>query len=321
MIAALLLVAFAGTASVLGTRLLVRPWAVHSPRVAVLGWQALSTSVVASILLAAVSLAMPFLPLRFSVASLLGTHTLTVVEHYETPLGSWPGVIGLGVVAGLATMLAWTTARSFRRTRRVRGSQLNALGLVGRPHPGGFTIIEHDLPVAYCLPDRRSGTVVLSSAALALLDDRERELVIGHERSHLRARHDLALAYSGALARTFPWVPLFGDAHAEIAVLLEMAADDSAIGVSDRKALARAIVALGTGVRPETTLAASDTAALQRVRRLTSTPRPAPALLGAMVAIGAFVMLSVPLGLALAPAIEAAATQCCAVSALPPSRG
>ena len=113
----------------------------------------------------------------------------------------------------------------------------------------------------------------MSSAALALLDDRERELVLGHERRHLRARHDLALAYSGALARTFPWVSLFAMAHAQIAVLLEMAADDAAATPADRRALAGAIVALGTGIRPETALAASDTAALIRVRRLTSTTR------------------------------------------------
>lgn len=315
MIAALLLVGFAGAVSVLGTRVLRRPWAAHSPRVAVLGWQALSTSVVATILLAAVSLALPFLPLRFSVASLLGTHTLTVVEHYETPLGSWPGLAGLAFVAGLATMLVVTTARSFLRTRRVRGSQLDALGLIGRPHPGGFTVIQHDVPVAYCLPDGRSGTVVLSSAAVDLLDDRERALVLGHERSHLRARHDLALAYSGALTRTFPWVPLFDQAHARITVLLEMAADDSAVSVSDRRALARAIVALGTGMRPETALAASDTAALQRVRRLTAAPSPAPRGLAAMAGAAAVVILSVPVGLALAPAIEAAATECCALAA------
>lgn len=313
MIAALLLVAFAASAAVMGSHVLSRPWVLRSPRVAVLGWQALSTSVVTSMLLTATALALPFLPLRFSLASLLGAHTLTIVEHYETPLGSWPGLLGLTVVAGLTAMLVATTARDFIRTRRVRRSQRNALELVGRRHPGGFTVVEHDVPLAYCLPGAGTGTVVLSSAALALLDDRERELVLGHERRHLRARHDLALAYSGALARTFQWVPLFARAHAQIAVLLEMAADDAAASPADRRALAAAIVALGTGIRPEAALAASDTAAVIRVRRLTSTNRSPRWGLGIAAMAGTAVVLSLPLGLALAPAVEAAARDCCTV--------
>lgn len=316
MIAALLLITFAGLVSVLGSRLMCRPWALCSPRVAVVGWQALSTSVVASILLAAIALALPFLPLRFSLAYMLGAHTLTVVEHYETPFGSWPGVAGLALVAGLTAMLVATTTRSLLRTHAVRRSQHNSLQLVGSPHPGGFIVIEHDVPLAYCLPSGGAGTVVLSSAAVALLGERERELVLRHERRHLSARHDLALAYSGALARTFPWVPLFATAHAQIAVLLEMAADDSANNPADRRVLAGAIVALGTGVRPETALAASDTAALLRVRRLTSAPRSPVRGLGLLAGSAVALVLSIPLGLALAPAVEAAAWDCCTVNDL-----
>lgn len=317
MIAALMLLTYAGVVSVVGGRILRRPWSSRAPRAAVVGWQALSTSVVTAILLAAVSLALPFLPLRFSLASVLGAHSMAIVEHYETRLGVWPGVVGLAIVAALAAMLFVTTTGSFSRKRRVRRSQLDSLRLVGHPHPDGFTVIDHVVPVAYCLPrGAGAGTVVLSSAAIELLDERERVLVLGHERSHLRARHDLALAYSDALTRTFPWVPLFALAHAEVATLLEMAADDAAAGPEDRRRLASALVTLGTGIRPETALAASNTATLQRVRRLTSTPPPVTRGLGVMVSTAAAVVLSVPVGLALAPAVEAAATDCCTLSAL-----
>ena len=316
MIAALMLLGYAGTVAVIGSRILQQAWSSRAPRAAVIGWQALSTSVVAAILLAAVSLALPFLPLRFSVASLLGARSMAIIEHYETPLGTWPGVVGLVVVATLAAMLLGTTTRSFSRKRRVRRSQLDSLRLVGHRHPEGFTVIDHEVPVAYCLPGG-SGTVVLSSAALELLNERERELVLGHERSHLRARHDLALAYSDALTRTFPWVPLFALAHSQVTTLVEMAADDAATGPEDRRRLASAIVTLGTGVRPEAALAASNTATLQRVRRLTTdSSARAPRGLGVVAGMAAVVLLSVPLGLALAPAIEAAATQCCTLSAL-----
>ena len=46
------------------------------------------------------------------------------------------------------------------------------------------------------------------------------------------------------------------------------ALDDAARGDADRHALARALVALSTGERPEIALGAGDTAALERVRRL-----------------------------------------------------
>lgn len=314
MIAALLLLGYAGAVSLLGGRALQRPWSHRAPRPAVIGWQALSTSVVAAILLAAVSLALPFLPLRFSVASLVGAHSMAIVEHYDTSLGLWPGVVGLSVVATLAVMLLTTTARSFARNRRIRRSQLDLLRLVGHPHPEGFTVIDHEVPVAYCLPGG-PGTVVLSSSALELLDHHERKLVLGHERSHLRARHDLALAYSDALARTFPWVPLFELAHAQVAILLEMVADDAAAEPQDRRRLACALVTLGTGIRPEAALAASSTAAVQRVRRLTGTSRRAPRGLSVVSGAAALVLLSIPVGLAIAPAIEAAATDCCTQSA------
>jgi hypothetical protein len=96
-----------------------------------------------------------------------------------------------------------------------------------------------------------------------------------------------------------------------------MAADDAATGPEDRRQLATALVTLGTGVRPEAALAASNTATLERVRRLTAAPAPAPRGLNVMVGTAAAVVLSVPVGLALAPAIEAAATHCCTLSAAP----
>lgn len=316
MIAALLLMTYAVVAGAAGARLLRGGWSTRSPQWAVLGWQALSTSVLLAVLLAAVSLAVPFLPLRGPVAALIGAHEVTVVQHYETPLGPWPGLASLALVLGCAALLAASAAGDLARTRAVRRMQREALRLVATSHPEGFWVVEHRTPLAYCLPggDR---AVVLSSAALGLLTDRERELVLAHEHRHLRARHDLALAWSGALARTFPRTALFAEAHRRTAVLLEMAADDAAaVRPEDRRVLARALVALGTGMRPEATLAASDTAAVERVRRLVASPRPPRRGTGALAAAVAATAVVVPLVLALAPALEAAARECCAVPAL-----
>ncbi|MDN4161917.1 M56 family metallopeptidase [Nocardioides abyssi] len=322
MTAALLLAAYVVAAGSGGATALSRwTWINRAPRCGILAWQALSFSVVLAGFLAAVALALPFLPLRYAVADLFGAHTLTVIEHYATPLGPWPGIAALTVVAFLATKLALTTARRIRRADQARRAQRKALALVGHQHPEGFIVIEHAEPVAYCLPGGaghpdRHGTVVLSTAALALLTDDERHLVLGHERRHLRARHDLALACADALRTTFPRVAVFAAAHREIAVLVEMAADDAASTARERRTLAQALVALGTGTRPEVALGASDTAAVQRVRRLTAPVPRRRAGQGSMVAAAALAVLSLPVSIALAPAVEAATRDCCAIAPL-----
>lgn len=316
MSAALLLLCYAWAAGQLGRQVLRGTWSSRSPRAAVVVWQSLCTSVVLAVLLAVVALALPFLPLRFSVAYLLGAQEFAVIEHYGTPWGIWPAVVALALVAACAGRLVLTTARGFTRARRVRRSQLDTLALVGRPHPDGYTVVDHEVPVAYCLPGG-AGTVVMSTGATSLLTDRERELVLGHERRHLRARHDLALAYSDALARTFPVSRLFAEAHDHVRVLLEMAADDSASGTADRRTLATALVVLSTGVRPDAALAAADTAALQRVRRLTSDARPGRGV-GPLAGLASVVALALPVGIALAPAVEAATRECCTIAALTP---
>ncbi|HTW13955.1 MAG TPA: M56 family metallopeptidase [Nocardioides sp.] len=311
MIAPLVLAGYAVLAATLGARVLTAaPWVRRSPRAGVLAWQALTASVLLASLLSAVALALPFLPLRFPLADLLGSHPPAVVAHYETPLGVWPGIAALAAAAGATTVLVATLVGSLRRVRRTRAEQRDLLRLVGRPHPEGFTVVDHDEPAVYCLPGRER-TVVVTSGALALLTARERRLVLGHELRHLRGRHHLALAWSDALARSFGRVRLFAHAHREVVTLVEMTADDAAHGRTDRRTLATALVALGTGSRPEVALGAGDTAAAERVRRLTG-PAGGPRWghTGLVALVGA-VALSVPVSVALAPAIEAAARDCC----------
>lgn len=322
MTAALVLLGYAAAAATVGPRLLTRTgWAARSPRSGVLAWQVLSTTVVLAVLLAAVALALPFLPLRFPLADVLGTHPLALVEHYETPLGAWPGLLGLLAAGSGLLLLAATALRSGREVARGRRAQRDLLRLVGRRHPEGFTVLDHEEPTVYCVPGR-ARAIVVTTGALGILTDQQRRLVLGHERRHLRGRHHLALGYSAALAGTFGWVRLFAEAHRRIAVLVEMSADDAARGVAERRVLAEALVALSAGVRPAT-LAAGDTAALERVRRLTRPVGPTWRGQGALVAVAAATVLSIPVTLAAAPAIEAATRDCCTmvVPTVPTTRG
>ena len=319
MIAALLLLTWSLAAACWGGRVIDRgSWQYLSPRHGVLAWQALSFSVVFAAALAGVALALPWLPVEGWLNSTLGHVSPVVIAHYETSLGAWPGVVGLVVVVASLVSLGAAVVRVLLRDRARRRHQRELLVLVGRSHPDGFTVIDADVPLAYCLPGR-SGSVVLSSAAVALLTDDERRLVLGHEHRHLSARHDLPLVLAEAVDRTFPGVPLFRTALARVRVLVEMAADDTATTPSERMALARALVAMGTGARPEAALGASDTASVQRVRRLAASPvRRSWTRVVVAPLIG--IVLALPLALAVAPGIEAATRDCCRFEAVPLAR-
>lgn len=317
MIAALLLLGYAAGAGRWGATVLLRSdWAARAPRPAILVWLALATSVVLAVGLAGVALALPYLPLRFELADLLGADTATVAEHYATPHGAWPVATALAAVVLGAALLARSAVRGARERAHSRRAQHDMLRAVGLRHPDGFTVVPHERPLAYCVPGVRRRSVVLSSGALTLLTTEERRLVLAHERDHLRGRHDLVLAYVATFARTFGWVPLFAAAHRQVAVLVEMAADDAAAVGGQRRTLARALVALGAGTRPDTALGATGTATAQRVRRLAGPVHRSRPGQSSIVATAAALVLSVPVPLALAPGLEAATHGCCEGAAL-----
>lgn len=314
MTAALLLLTWAVVAGAWGGRVIDRgAWQYLSPRNGVLAWQALSFSVVLATALAGVVLALPWLPLQPYLADWMGTHSPVVIAHYESPLGAWPGIVGLAAVTGFLGALGLSVIRLCLRDRARRRHQRELLVLIGRQHPDGFTVIDTDVPLAYCLPGR-AGAVVLSSAAVELLTEHERRLVVGHEHRHLSARHHLPLVLAEALSRTFPAVPLFRQAAARVRILVEMSADDSASTAEERRSLARALVTMGTGRRPEAALGASDTASVQRVRRLAATST-CGSRIGVFVAPAIGVVLAMPLALAAAPGIEATTRDCCRLDA------
>ncbi|WP_447645232.1 M56 family metallopeptidase [Nocardioides zeae] len=317
MVAALVLGVYAVAASLLLTRVLPRIAGLRRvPRVGILVWQSAVLSVLVAGALAAVALALPFLPLRFTLADAAGIPEVALVEHYATPFDPWPGIAALVVIASCGGTLAVRLVRDAFELARERRRQHESLLVVGTVHDDGFVVIEHDTPVVYCLPGGlgRTPAVVVSRAALDLLDEEERRLVLGHEQRHLTGRHHLALALGATLARTFGRVGPFAAAHREIAVLAEMDADDAARTARQRRTLAAALVTLGTGCRPEVALGAGDTAASVRVRRLVSTSAPRLGRgQGALAGLAVVTALAAPVSIAVAPAVETAVRDCCAL--------
>lgn len=316
MSAVLILVAFALAVTTFAPRLMTRAtWATRNPALGIWAWQTLSTSAAAALVLAGVAAALPETLLGDKVAAALRACSAALANHYETPGGRPVAAVmlmaSLALVARFATVLAHDT----RLARRHRRTQRDGLALVGIDHPGGFTVVEHGLPLVYCVPGRQQA-VVVTSAAQRDLSRHQLDLVLAHERRHLMVRHHLALRVSGALSRTFLEVGVFGRAHREIALLAEMQADDAVQRVTDRRDLARALLTLSPRT-PASALAVGahdgevGGSALRRVRRLAGERHLVTGHQRIGLILAGVVLLLAPVGLALLPAFDAALRDCC----------
>ena len=215
----------------------------------------------------------------------------------------WP-TVGFLVLAALVlgrllTVLVGATARTLRarHDNRVLVDLVSSKNLLLR----GASVVDHDVPLAYCLPGLRP-RLVLSRGALELLSAVELQAVVAHEQAHLSQRHDLVVLPFVALAATFPAVPAVTTAQDEVALLVELLADDAAARRHGRAELASALWKIGTGGAPAGALGLTGDTVLVRARRLLEPPLPLPpagragaALLALAVAVSPVTGLVVPL--------------------------
>src|SRR4051794_27712216 len=201
----------------------------------------------------------------------LGNDHLDALRHLgDAGLVTWlAGALGLAVLLRLLTVLLASTARTLRarHDNRVLVDLLASPNLLLR----GASVVDHDVPLAYCLPGLRP-RLVLSRGTLDLLCADELQAVVAHEQAHLAQRHDLVVLLFVALAATFPAVPAVSTAQAEVALLVELMADDHAARRHDRAELARALWKIGTGGAPAGALGIAGEDALVRARRLLEPP-------------------------------------------------
>jgi len=312
--APLILLGYALLIGTLGARGLQRAkWPDRSPGLGILAWQAVTITVVLSVMLAGTALALPTLPITTDLADLLRACALALKAHYATPGGVAVATAGAVLAAGVAARIGYCLAAGWAMTRRHRRQQREALELLGHRHAGsGAVVVQHSTAAAYCVPGRR-GQVVLTTAALTTLDDAEMAAVLAHERAHLRGRHDLILASAAALMAAFPFIPTFRTAHAQLARLVEMHADDHALGSSDRRVLATALVTLSGAAHPAGALGAGGESVLARVQRLAAPLRPLGRGGSAVVLLVAAGLVVLPLTVAAAPAVASAALDYCPV--------
>lgn len=310
--AAILLLGYAALVGALAPVLLVRTgWAARAPRLAIWAWQAITATVVVSVALAGLVLAVPAMPVSGNLADMLHACVMALRAQYATPGGAVAAATGTVLALAVVGRAGWCLGASLWRARRERRRHAEVLVMVGRAHPGlGVTVLEDDRPAVYCLPGT-GHRIVLTSAALAALEPYALDAVIAHERAHIRQRHHLVLAYADALERAFPKVALFRTAAEETRRLVEMAADDEATARTDSLTLAGALVELaGAGV-PTASLAASGGQVAGRVRRLLGPPRPLRRAVVWTGALAAGTVLALPLILAAQPALAATGMTTC----------
>jgi hypothetical protein len=221
-------------------------------------------------------------------------------------IGQWGLLAALRLLSltasiALLTLLCWILVAAIAAVLRARARQRALLGLLAHDDPKvpGALVVDHPAAAAYCVPGLRSA-IVISAGALDLLDDHELAAVLAHERAHLRARHDLVLLPFTALLRAFRWSATARAANAEVALLVEMLADDRARRRRPARELATALLRVGAsggGLAPAGALAATGTSAngelAARVTRLLRPPRglPFPAVVGVGV-LAALIVLA-----------------------------
>ncbi|MFF4756417.1 M56 family metallopeptidase [Streptomyces sp. NPDC002514] len=308
---ALLLSGYIALLGVLVPGLLVRGnWMERAPRLGIWVWQALTVSVLSSVVLAGVVLAVPTVPVSGGLATMLQACVMALRAQYATPGGAAIAATGTVVAAAVLGRTVWCLSGALLRARRERSRHARVLSMVGRARPDlGVTVLDDDRPAAYCLPGY-GNRIVLTTAALAALEPRALDAVIAHERAHIRGRHHLVLAFAEALERAFPRVPLFRTAAAQTRGLVEMDADNVATVHTDAVTLAGALLEMAGTRGPAVALAAGGDVA-RRVRRLLGPQRPLGrlSLWGGVLLASAVLVL--PLVLAAEPAVAAMNINAC----------
>lgn len=291
-------------------------WPERAPRLAMAVWQALAFSALASLLLVCVALILPGMSVAATVGEIGRACLVELRQQYSTVAGGLVSSVGIVLTAVLAGRVAIGLLVGRRTAAQARRGHLEGLSLVAEESGDGSYTVPHGTPAVYCVPGQRrreAGTIVVTTGARAALSRTHLALVLRHERAHLSARHDRLVRRSGALAAALPWIPFFAVAHAQIARLAEMHADD-AVNPADRLRLAEALYELaaagstsagggGSPRQPEGLLAPLASAP-ERAVRLLGPRRPLRAATSGLLAVGVAVIALAPATAAFVPSTQ-----------------
>ena len=269
-------------------------WPGRDPVGALLVWQAVGLAGGLSLLGAGVVYGLA--PLGDSLPAALAALTPDALLRLP-PLHVAALVAAMLLALRLIGVLVATTVRTLRARRRRR----DLLDVLGTPWPAapGARVLDHPVPVAYCLPGLRS-RLVLSAGVLDALDPAGVRAVLAHERTHLRERHDLVVLPFVAWGATAPFVRGMVCAQLAVAALIEMRADDVAATRGEPAELVGALRTMG-GAAPAAALSSFTTALDRRLDRITDPPAPLSPVSRVLVRAAAGGLVAVPALLLLLP--------------------
>ena len=253
----------------------------RAPQTAAYLWIMATVGALSAVVLAGLLLLVGSSRLLGDLAVLLSTCTMALRAALDAPTGTPGPLLGLALFALVAGGLLGGGLIAGTHAWRAARGQRELLTLAGRTQPGlpGVTVLDHPVPLAYCLPGRvgrRPGPVVITTATLEQLEPAQLQAVLAHERAHQARRHHALLLVAQALGIGFPWLPAARAAHTAVARLVELAADDAAVDRHAPADVAIALAKLAVTPAPTLGLGASGPTTIERVRRLTTPPSSGP---------------------------------------------
>ncbi|MDI9900999.1 M56 family metallopeptidase [Rhodococcus sp. IEGM 1409] len=248
-------------------------WPYRAPRAALVLWQAVAIAAVLSAFSSGLAIASQLLVLGADGRPT--TAPTAEIDALGLPL--WIlYVVVFALTLLIGAKLIFSVIQVAVRTRRRRARHRVLVDLLDDcampasvERTPDLRVLDVDEPIAYCLPGLRQ-RVVLSQGTLQNLDHAEVKAILTHERSHLRARHDLVLEAFTAVNHAFPRFVRSKSALGSVQLLVELLADDSAVRATGPTPLARALVACAGSTAPRGAMAAGGPSTLIRVQRLSA---------------------------------------------------
>jgi Zn-dependent protease with chaperone function len=245
----------------------------HAPRFGVAAWLTAIGSVVL-IWLGVAGTVIIELTSHWDYPRTVAASCLVRLRGVVTVLSAGAGLapqVTLGAIVAVAALMAALASGRLARTisgMRVRAREhAEAVRLVGhRTGDPDVVIVEAPEPAAYCVSGRPSA-IVVTSAAVSVLDEYELAAVVAHERAHLSGRHSLTVTTLRGLAAVFPKLTLMREGAAHVSRLLEMCADDASARRYGSAPLLSGLITL-CHAAPAGAIAAADVAVLARAERL-----------------------------------------------------
>ena len=270
-------------------------WPYRAPRAALVLWQAVAIAAVLSAFSSGLAIASQLL-----VPGADGRPTTAPTAEIDAlGLPLWIlYVVVFALTLLIGAKLIFSIIQVAVRTRRRRARHRVLVDLLDDcampasvERTPDMRVLDVDEPIAYCLPGLRQ-RVVLSQGTLQNLDHAEVKAILTHERSHLRARHDLVLEAFTAVNHAFPRFVRSKSALGSVQLLVELLADDSAVRATGPTPLARALVACAGSTAPRGAMAAGGPSTLIRVQRLSADD--ADPRIAVFAYLGAVAILVVP---------------------------